>query len=92
MRRRTAAQACPVKRIPLNAGAQHKQNGIHRIAVGNARIVTAQGMRLAQWQQRLDLLPQLVRNTPSVVGNHQTHANEKIKLEIAPQKIERPFS
>jgi hypothetical protein len=76
----------------LNAGAQNKEDGIHRIAVWNSGIVTAQGMGLSGWQQRLHFLPQLVGNSPSVVGNHQPHADEKIRLEIAPQKIAPSFS
>lgn len=91
MCRRAAAEASPIQRIPLNACAEHKQNCIHGISIWNSGVMTAQRMGFSRRQQRLDLLPELVGDLPSVVGSNQSHAVEKIKSGIAAQQNCIPF-
>src|SRR5665647_2324140 len=63
------------KSVPLHAGAQHQQDGVHHPAVGDARTVTAQRVRRRRRQQRLDLLPQPVWHAPAVVALDESHEN-----------------
>ena len=44
VRRRGAADPGRAQRVPLHPGAQHEQDRVHRVPVGNPRPVTAQGM------------------------------------------------
>jgi hypothetical protein len=49
-----------IQGVPLTAGPQHKENGVHRPAVGHPRIVTAEWMRFTRRQERFDLGPEFV--------------------------------
>jgi hypothetical protein len=64
----TGTDARLVQRIPLAAGAEHEEDGIHRLPILDAGPMAPQGVRFARREQRLDALPQLVRNTPITVG------------------------
>jgi hypothetical protein len=60
----TGADARLLQRIPLAAGAEHEENGIHRCAILDTGPMAPQGVQFAQREQRYEALPQLVRNTP----------------------------
>jgi hypothetical protein len=51
--------------IPLAAGAQHEENGIHGVAILYTGSVAPQWVRLPWGEQRLDTFPQLVGDAPS---------------------------
>jgi hypothetical protein len=53
-----------IQGIPLATGAQDIEDGIHGLAILHARPMAPQRVRFTRWQQRLDVLPQLFRNTP----------------------------
>jgi hypothetical protein len=56
MRRGAGADARRFQRVPLAARAQHEKDRCHRVAIGHARVVTAEQMRLARRNQRPDAL------------------------------------
>jgi hypothetical protein len=60
----TGANARLLQRIPLAAGAEHEENGIHRRAILDTGPMAPQGVQFTPREQRYDALPQLVRNTP----------------------------
>jgi hypothetical protein len=64
----TGTDARLVQRIPLAAGAEHEEDGIHRLPILDAGPMAPQGVRFARREQRFDALPQLIRNTPITVG------------------------
>jgi hypothetical protein len=64
MGRATGTEAGSIQGIPLATGAKDKEDGIHGLAVIHARPMAPQGVQFARWEQRLDVLPQLVRKTP----------------------------
>jgi hypothetical protein len=53
-----------MQRIPLAAGAEHKEDGIHSLAIIDAWPMAAQRVGLAWREQRLDAIPQFVGDTP----------------------------
>jgi hypothetical protein len=62
--------------IPLAAGAEHKEDGIHGLAIIDAGPMAAQRVGLAWREQGLDAAPQFVGETPitpslSMVVIHQ---------------------
>jgi hypothetical protein len=70
VRGRTRTDAGGVQGVPLTASSQHEEDAIHGFAGFDGGIMTAQRMRLAGRQQRLDLLPERIGNAPEiVVGN-----------------------
>ena len=50
--------------IPLAAGAEHKEDGIHGLAIIDAGPMAAQRVGLARGEQGLDAIPQFVGDTP----------------------------
>jgi hypothetical protein len=75
----TGADARLVQRIPLAAGAEHEENGIHRLAIINAGPMTPQRVRFARGEEGLDTFPQLVRDPPITadffrVVTHHVHS------------------
>jgi len=72
----TGTDARLVQGIPLATRAEHEKDGIHCFAIINAGPMAPQGVRFARGEQRLDTLPQLVREAPVtadflVVVRHQ---------------------
>jgi hypothetical protein len=63
----TGTDARFVQRIPLAAGAEHEEDGIHGLAIIDTGTMTSQGVWFARREQWLNALPQLVRNTPITV-------------------------
>jgi hypothetical protein len=57
-----------MQRIPLAAGAEHEEDGIHRLPIIDAGPMAPQGVWFARREQRLDALPQRVRDTPITAG------------------------
>jgi hypothetical protein len=57
-----------MQRIPLAAGAEHEEDGIHCLPIIDAGPMAPQGVRFARREQRLDALPQRVRDTPITAG------------------------
>jgi hypothetical protein len=53
----TGTEARLVQRIPLAAGAEHEEDGIHRLPIRDAGPMAPQGVRFARREQRLDALP-----------------------------------
>jgi hypothetical protein len=53
----TGAEARLVEGIPLAASAQHKEDGIHGLAIINAGPVAPQGVRFPRREQGLDAVP-----------------------------------
>jgi hypothetical protein len=64
----TGTEPGRLQRVPLAAGAEPEADGLHRLPILDAGPMAPQGVRLARREQRLDALPQLVRNTPITVG------------------------
>jgi site-specific DNA recombinase len=65
------ADASRVQGIPLTAGAQHEEDRVHRLAVRHPRVVTAQRMVRPRRQQRFHLLPQHIRQAPTVIADRR---------------------
>jgi hypothetical protein len=57
-----------VQCIPLAPGTEHEKDGIHGFAIIDPRPMAPQRVWLARREQRLDALPQLIRDTPVTVG------------------------
>jgi hypothetical protein len=53
-----------MQRIPLAAGAEHKEDGIHGLAIIDAGPMAAQRVGLAWREQGRDAVPQFVGDTP----------------------------
>jgi hypothetical protein len=68
MGRTAGADGGGVERIPLAAGSKHEEDGVHGSAVGHGGSVAAQRMGLSWGQERLDTLPQRVRDAPITTG------------------------
>jgi hypothetical protein len=71
--RGAGTEAGGVQRVPLTAGAQHEENGVEGATILHAGVVTAQRVRLAGREQRLDLGPECIRDAPKtarVLGLH----------------------
>src|SRR4030042_1024510 len=64
---RAASADGPRQSLPLAAGAQDIEDAIHCLAVGCPRPSTFR-LRVLGREQRLDLLPQFVRNAPAIVN------------------------
>jgi hypothetical protein len=64
------ADARAIQGLPGAAGAQHKQDAVHRIPVLYPGTVAAQGVRFARRQQRFHRLPQLIGQAPMIVFNY----------------------
>jgi hypothetical protein len=64
----TGTDARLVQRIPLAAGAEHEEDGIHRLAIIDAAPMAPQGVWFTWREQWHDALPQLVRDTPITAG------------------------
>jgi hypothetical protein len=54
---------------PLAAGAEDEEDGVHGLAVGDARVMAAEGVGLAGRQQRLEALPQRVGDAPAIIDH-----------------------
>ena len=67
MRRTAGADPGGIEGIPLAAGAQHEENGVHGGAIVHPRSMTPERVGLSRWQERLDPLPQGIRDAPSPV-------------------------
>ena len=74
VRRRRRADPGQVERVPLHPRPQHQQDCVHRSAVRHAGVVTPQRMRRPRRQQRLDPLPQPIRNPPAVIAIDEPHS------------------
>src|SRR5439155_26229589 len=66
--------------IPVASRAFHcipvrstKQDRVHRVPVGHARVVTAERVRRPRRQQWLHPRPHLIRYPPTIVFDHETH-------------------
>jgi hypothetical protein len=62
--------------VPLAAGAEDEEDGIHGPAIIDAWPVTAERVRLSWREQRLDALPQFIGDPPitpdfRLVGTHR---------------------
>ena len=53
-----------MQRLPLAAGAEHKEDGIHGLAILDAGPMAAQRVGLAWREQGLEALPPFVWETP----------------------------
>jgi hypothetical protein len=60
----TGTDARVFQGIPLAAGTQHEENGIHGFAIMNTGSVAPQRVQLPWGEQGLDLVPQLVGDAP----------------------------
>ena len=61
------ADAGGVQGPPLAAGAEHEEDGVHGLAVGDPGVVAAQRMGGPGRQQRYDAFPQRVGDTPLII-------------------------
>jgi hypothetical protein len=53
-----------IQGVPLAARAAHEDDGSYRLAIIDAGPMAPQRVRLARGQQRLDTLPQFIRDAP----------------------------
>jgi hypothetical protein len=60
----TGAKARLMQRIPLAAGAKHKADGVHGLAIIDAGPMAAPGVGLAWREQGRAAAPQVVGETP----------------------------
>jgi hypothetical protein len=60
----TGTEARLVQRIPLAAGAEHEEDGIHRLPILDPWPVAPERVWLPWREQRLDVLPQFVGYPP----------------------------
>jgi hypothetical protein len=56
--------ACVIQGVPLAAGAEDEEDGIHGSAIIDAGSVTPERVRFAWGEQRLEALPQCVGYPP----------------------------
>ena len=76
--------------VPLHAGAQHQQDGVHDLPVGDAPAVSAQGVRWRWRQERLDALPEPVRDAPAIVAvDESQHEPQGGRFERLAQGVVR---
>jgi hypothetical protein len=61
--------------VPLAAGTQDEEKGVHGRAVRHARVMAAQGVRFPWRDQWLDLGPEFIGYPPTIVSNHQSHGS-----------------
>lgn len=67
----TRAKAGGVEGLPLAAGAQHEENGVHAHAVRGTRPTPAEAMRVFVFgKEQGDALPQVVWDMPLVHSGH----------------------
>jgi hypothetical protein len=62
--RRCGAEASRIEGIPLAAGPQNEEDTVHRGAVRDTRVVAAERVGLGRRQERLDALPEFIRDAP----------------------------
>jgi len=89
MGRTAGADAGGVQSVPLAAGAQPKEDGVHGLAVVHTRVVAAQGVRFGRREQGGDLGPQFIRDLPiggAVFGFHLVFSSgtARVLQEIYP--------
>jgi hypothetical protein len=65
--RRVTADPRRIECSPLAPGPQDEEDGVHRRAVRNTRVVTPERMRLPRGQQGLHLCPECVGQPPAIV-------------------------
>jgi len=67
----TRTKAGGVQRLPLTAGAEHEEDGLHAHAVGRTWPAAAEAMRVFVFgKQQRDPIPQVVRDMPLVHDGH----------------------
>lgn len=78
----TRTETRGIERLPLTAGAQHEKDAVQHLTVRNARAVAAQRMHflLTHGYQRLDQLPQHIRNLKLLHRDRFLHNNQFITL------------
>jgi hypothetical protein len=81
-----------MERVPWAAGAQDKQDGVHRVAVGNPRMVPPIAVRLARWEERFHARPQFIGKPPAVVIRHQSHVESLLSSHEARESYRHDFS
>src|SRR5688572_10086238 len=67
MGRTAGANPGRIQGIPLAAGPQHEEDGIHGAAVVDPRVMAPPRMRFARRQQGLNPLPKRIRDPPTIV-------------------------
>jgi hypothetical protein len=71
MSRGAWAEPRGVQGLPLAAGAQDEEDGLHADAVGGARPAAAEAVRVFMFGQQLrDAVPEVVRDVPLVHDGH----------------------
>src|SRR6266545_277685 len=80
------AEAGGGQRIPLAAGAQHEENGVHGGSVVHPRVMTTERVGLSRRNQRLDLCPKIVRDAPPIVVHDQSHGSTSFPGIATPGK------
>jgi hypothetical protein len=82
------AKAGGVQRLPLAAGAEHKENGLHTDAVGGAWPTAAEAMGiLVLGNKQGESLPEVVRNVPLIDnGGIDRNSLHSFTLPAAAQK------
>ena len=67
----TRTKAGGVQRLPLTAGAEHEEDGLHADAVGSTRPTSAEAVRVGViGEQQRDAFPQVIRDMPFVDDGH----------------------
>ena len=80
------------ERVPLAAGAQAEEDGVHRAAVIHARVVAPERVRLAGRQQRGDLGPERIGRAPGAAdanGRTGIGHGEFLASDPPPTRIRR---
>ena len=72
VRRGGRADPRRIQGVPLHPGAKHEQDRVHRSPIGHPGPVTPERMRRPGRQQRLDPLPQPIRQPPTIVARDKT--------------------
>lgn len=68
------AEAGGVESLPLAAGAEDEEDGLHAGAVGSGRLAAAEGMRVVALRDQLgDGRPQVIGNAPLVLDVRTFH-------------------
>jgi hypothetical protein len=78
---RAGAEAGGVEGLPLAAGAQAEEDGVHADAVGGARAAAAEAVGvLVPGDAQLDLGPQLVGDAPGIGDRLLSHGSASAQV------------
>ena len=81
------AEAGGVQGLPLAAGAQDEEDGLHADAVGGARPATAEAVGVLVFgEEFLHALPHLIGDAPVVGDGTSVHGQDSVRPQLSNTK------